>query len=87
MTPIMWLHYLVLLMVPLALTRPRFSALWLVPLAAVVPSWLGWYSGWANGELTALGSAYAIADGRGRRLSLALGLRTGRRTPQPLEAR
>ena len=28
----MWLHYLVLLLVPLAIARPRFSAIWLVPL-------------------------------------------------------
>jgi alpha-1,2-mannosyltransferase len=30
-TPVLWLHYLVLLAVPLALLRPRFSALWLFP--------------------------------------------------------
>jgi hypothetical protein len=32
-TPVLWLHYLVLLAVPLALFRPRFSALWLLPIA------------------------------------------------------
>jgi hypothetical protein len=32
MTPILWLHYLLLLMVPLAITRPRFTPLWLLPL-------------------------------------------------------
>jgi len=31
-TPIVWLHYLVLLLVPLAITRPRFSVIWLLPL-------------------------------------------------------
>ncbi len=31
LTPILWQHYLVLLLVPLALVRPRFSAIWLVP--------------------------------------------------------
>lgn len=31
-TPIVWLHYLVLLLVPLAIARPRFSAVWLLPL-------------------------------------------------------
>ena len=31
-TPVVWMHYLVLLLVPLALTRPRLSPLWLVPL-------------------------------------------------------
>ena len=32
LTPIVWLHYLVLLLVPLAIARPRYSAIWLVPL-------------------------------------------------------
>jgi hypothetical protein len=32
-SPIVWLHYATLLVVPLALRRPQFSALWLVPLA------------------------------------------------------
>ena len=32
LTPILWQHYLVVLVVPLALARPRFSALWLVPI-------------------------------------------------------
>ncbi|MGI8478652.1 MAG: glycosyltransferase family 87 protein [Gaiellaceae bacterium] len=30
-TPILWQHYLVMLLVPLAVARPRFSAIWLVP--------------------------------------------------------
>lgn len=32
-SPIVWLHYLVLLIVPLALYRQRLSAAWLIPLA------------------------------------------------------
>ena len=32
-SPIVWLHYLVLLVVPLALYRPRLSAAWFIPLA------------------------------------------------------
>jgi hypothetical protein len=32
LTPVLWQHYLVLLLVPLALTRPRFSPLWLLPI-------------------------------------------------------
>src|SRR5207247_9557366 len=32
-SPIVWVHYFLLLLVPLALTRPRLSPLWLVPLA------------------------------------------------------
>jgi alpha-1,2-mannosyltransferase len=61
LTPILWLHYLVVLVVPIALVRPRFSALWLAPLAALVPSWLDWYGGWANGDLPALLSTALIA--------------------------
>jgi hypothetical protein len=30
--PVVWLHYLVLLVVPLANSRPRFSAIWLLPI-------------------------------------------------------
>ena len=32
LSPVLWLHYLVLLSVPLAICRPRFSAIWLVPI-------------------------------------------------------
>jgi hypothetical protein len=32
-SPILWLHYLVLLVVPIALYRPRFGAAWFIPLA------------------------------------------------------
>jgi hypothetical protein len=32
-TPIAWLHYFVLLIVPIALARPRFAPLWLAPIA------------------------------------------------------
>jgi glycosyl transferase family 87 len=31
-TPIIWLHYFALLLVPLAIARPRLSAIWLAPL-------------------------------------------------------
>jgi len=31
-TPVVWMHYLVLLLAPLALTRPRLSPLWFAPL-------------------------------------------------------
>ena len=31
LSPIVWLHYLVVLLVPLAILRPRFSLLWLLP--------------------------------------------------------
>jgi hypothetical protein len=32
-SPIVWVHYFLLLLVPLALTRPRLSPLWFVPFA------------------------------------------------------
>jgi hypothetical protein len=32
LVPVVWLHYLVLLAVPLAIARPRFSAMWLLPI-------------------------------------------------------
>jgi hypothetical protein len=32
-TPILWLHYLILLLVPIALVRPRLAPLWFLPLA------------------------------------------------------
>jgi hypothetical protein len=32
-SPIVWVHYFLLLVVPIALTRPRMSLLWFVPFA------------------------------------------------------
>ena len=31
LTPVLWQHYLVLLIVSLRIVRPRFSAIWLLP--------------------------------------------------------
>jgi hypothetical protein len=39
-TPIVWDHYMVLLVVPIALCSPQFSALWLGPLIAST-LWIG----------------------------------------------
>jgi hypothetical protein len=36
LTPIVWLHYFALLLVVVALARPRLGALWFVPLALVI---------------------------------------------------
>src|SRR3954454_11023480 len=36
MSPIVWWHYFVLLLVPIALARPRFSGLWLLPFATAL---------------------------------------------------
>jgi hypothetical protein len=34
-TPILWMHYLMLLLAPIAVMRPRFAPLWLLPLVLV----------------------------------------------------
>jgi hypothetical protein len=48
LSPIVWLHYLVALMVPLAIARPRFSALWLLPIVL----WVSPKPGYAEGFQT-----------------------------------
>lgn len=45
LSPIVWRHFFVLLLVPLALSRPRFDAVWLIP----VGMWIG--DGTLNGAL------------------------------------
>ena len=60
LTPILWLHYLVLLAVPIALARPRLSPLWFVPLAMTVFEALDWYRGWPSGEGRSLASVAVV---------------------------
>jgi hypothetical protein len=43
LSPIVWMHYFTLLLVPLALARPRLSRLWLVPVVAF------WFTGGQSG--------------------------------------
>ena len=59
-TPILWLHYLVLLVVPIALARPRLSALWFAPLALAIFEALDWYRGWPRGDGRALASVALV---------------------------
>jgi hypothetical protein len=49
-TPLLWLHYLALLYVPIALYRPRLSGVWLLPLVL-----------WLTPASHANGSAWRIA--------------------------
>lgn len=56
LTPILWLHYLVLLVVPIGLARPRLSALWFAPLVLTAFEALDWYRGWPRGDGWALAS-------------------------------
>jgi len=60
MTPILWLHYLVLLLVPISLARPRLSPLWFVPLGLTVFEALDWYRGWPYGDAKALLSVAVV---------------------------
>jgi hypothetical protein len=60
LTPILWLHYLVLLVVPIALARPRLSGLWFAPLALTVFEILDWYRGWPDGEGRSLASVALV---------------------------
>ena len=46
LSPIVWLHYLVVLLVPLAIARPRFSLIWLLP----VLLWVSPKPGYAEGS-------------------------------------
>jgi hypothetical protein len=60
LTPILWLHYLVLLVVPIGLARPRLSALWLLPLTLTVFEFFDWYRGWPRGDAKALVSVALV---------------------------
>lgn len=60
LTPILWLHYLVLLVLPVALARPRLSALWLAPLSLTAFEALDWYRGWPRGDGEALVSVALV---------------------------
>lgn len=50
LSPIVWLHYLVVLLVPLAIARPRFSLIWLLPILL----WVSPKPGYADGFQTFL---------------------------------
>ena len=69
LSPIVWLHYLVVLLVPMAISRPRFSALWLLPILL----WVSPKPGYAEGVQTffpllaaAIMVAFLLARPRGR---------------------
>jgi hypothetical protein len=56
LSPIVWLHYLVVLLVPMAILRPRFTWLWLLP----VLLWVSPKPGYAEGWPTALPALAAV---------------------------
>jgi hypothetical protein len=53
-TPVLWLHYLVLLFVPIALARPRLSAVWFLPL-------LFWVTPLAHSDGSVWRTCFALA--------------------------
>jgi hypothetical protein len=55
-SPIVWLHYFLLLLVPLALTWPRLSTFWFVPFANVPIQ----HTAWAYGDARKLGIALLV---------------------------
>jgi alpha-1,2-mannosyltransferase len=62
LTPIVWIHYLILLLVPLALARPRLSPLWLALLLPLVPRVWGWQpAGWPEGDPASLAVVLGVA--------------------------
>jgi hypothetical protein len=56
LSPIVWLHYLVVLLVPLAIVRPRFSLIWLLP----VLLWVSPRPGYAEGFQTFVPAIAAV---------------------------
>jgi alpha-1,2-mannosyltransferase len=59
LSPIVWLHYFILLLVPLALSRPRFSPAWvLLPL----PFWFSSTNGQSHGHGALIAVALATAS-------------------------
>ncbi len=56
LSPIVWLHYLVLLLVPVAIGRPRFSPIWLLPILL----WSSPRPGYAEGLETFLPALVGI---------------------------
>ena len=70
-TPILWLHYLVLLLVPIALFRPRLSWLWAVPVAL-----------WVTPKSESAGSLWKIAVVLVAIVLVQLAVLARRRTPR-----
>jgi alpha-1,2-mannosyltransferase len=72
-SPIVWLHYFMLLLVPIALSRRRLAPLWLLPLAF-----------WATPFQETDGEAWRIVAGLAIFvLALAAALRPAERAPEP----
>lgn len=60
LTPVVWNHYFVLLLIPVALARPRFSAPWLILLAAAALDAFDWYRASPDGDVLPLAVVMAL---------------------------
>src|SRR5262249_12788009 len=75
LTPIVWLHYLTLLLVPMAIARPRLSALWFVPILLWVsprPGYPVGYETYAPAIVTTVVVIFLLARPNGRRVGAAV---------------
>jgi hypothetical protein len=64
LTPIVWLHYFALLLVPVAIARPRLALVWFAPLAMVITP--------GSGHPSSFDTAWALAAAT---VTLALAIR------------
>lgn len=86
LSPVVWLHYFALLLVPMAILRPRFGPIWLLPLllwpCPVMTSGPTW---WTVAPLLAFGSAlYAASRAPNVTLTRPIGVsRASRRLQRP----
>jgi hypothetical protein len=62
LTPIVWTHYLVLLLVPVALARPRLSFVWILPLLGSALYAFAWYRPSPEGDLLPLIAVLTVAS-------------------------
>ena len=85
LTPVVWNHYFVLLLIPVAIARPRLSGLWLAPLALNVLYLVDDYGPSPDGRLVPLAAVTGVALGT---ILLALQpRRAGRAMAVPSRAR
>ncbi len=62
LSPLVWVHYFLLLLVPVALARPRFGPLWLLPLAIYALRPTGWsLHSWAGARTLWLAVVLGVA--------------------------
>jgi glycosyl transferase family 87 len=70
-SPVVWLHYFALLVVPVAILRPRFGPVWLLPLLLwPCPVMISGPTWWPLAPLLVFGTVIAVAVGWGRTVDL-----------------